>query len=194
MDANTNLRTSPFKNRINREGLKDYLSNNPIHQNINSFERGSEIIDGIFCSSNIKVTTCSYQSFQQSPGDHRGIEMEICLSSVFGNKKPHITPRPPRRLQCKLAYSVKKYNSILVRFIRNHKMNVRAQKLKDAAQFPLTLPQQKQFENLDSLMVEGMKLAEKKCRKLKMGGVQWTPQVSKNFKTIHVLCMLTKKK
>ena len=73
-------------------------------------------------------------------------------------------------------------------------MNFRAQMLKDKAQFPLTLPQQKQFETLDILMVEGMKLAEKKCRKLRMGGVQWTPQVSENFSTIQVLRMIIKKK
>ena len=123
MDANANLRHSTFKNKKRREGLKDYLSDNPIHHNIGSFERGSDIIDGIFCSSNITVTACSYQTFQQSPGDHRGIEMEINLHSIFGNKKPLISPRPPRRLQCKLTHSVKKYNTILTEFFSKHNMN-----------------------------------------------------------------------
>ena len=39
-----------------------------------------------------------------------------------------------------------------------------------------------------------MTQSEKKIRKLKMGGVQWTPQVSTNFETINVIRMLIKKK
>ena len=105
-------------------------------------------------------------------------------------QKKHITPQPPRRLQCKLSHSVKNYNSILQRFLRTHKMNEQAQTLKDSVQLPLTPSQQEQFEELDRRIVQGMKLAEKKCRKLKMGGVQWTPQVSENFETIHALRML----
>ena len=56
------------------------------------------------------------------------------------------------------------------------------------------MPQQEQFEELDSLMVEGMKVPDKKWRKLKMGVVQWTPQVSENFETIRALRMLIKEK
>ena len=42
-------------------------------------------------------------------------------------------------------------------------------------------------------MVEGITESEAKCRKLKIGGVQWTPQVSTNFETIHLIRLLIKK-
>ena len=175
MDANENLRSGHFSQRLRREGLKDHLSHSPNHKHINSFHRGSTIIDGIFCSGNIVVTTTSYQSFAQSPGDHRGIDMEICLTSIFGTKNPHIKPRPPRRLQCKLSHSVKAYNKNLQQYIRIHKLATRAQALKENACQPLTDRQQKEYEEIDKLMTEGMKQSELQCRKLKMGGVQWTP-------------------
>ena len=77
LDANENLRTGNFAQRLRREGLKDHLTHAPSHKHINSFHRGSTIIDGIFCSSNIVVTACCYQSFAQPPGDNRGVETII---------------------------------------------------------------------------------------------------------------------
>ena len=137
MDANDNLRNSNFSQRIKREGLRDHLSHQPYHKNINSFHRDSAIIDGIFCSSNVVVTASSYQSFDQSPGDHRGIEMELCLKSIFGTKNPHIKPLPPRRLQCKLSHSVKAYNLNLQKYLRIHNLDSRVQALKELPTRPL---------------------------------------------------------
>ena len=109
-------------------------------------------------------------------------------------EKPHIKPRSPRHLQCKLSHSVKSYNLNLQKYIRIHNPDARAQALKETARQPLTDQQQKEYEEIDKLTVEGMKQSEAKCRKLKMGGVQWTPQVSTNFETINVIRMLIKKK
>ena len=157
MDVNDNLRKSNF---IKREGLRDHLSHHPYHKIINSFHRGSTIIDGTFCSSNIVVTASSYQSFNQSPGDHRSFEMELCLKSIFGTKNPHIKPRPPRRLQCKLSHSVKAYNLNLQKYLCIHNLDSRAQAPKETAHQPFTEQQQEEYEEIDKLMVEGMKQSE----------------------------------
>ena len=109
-------------------------------------------------------------------------------------KPTHIIPRSPRRLQYKLSHSVKAYNLNLQKYISIHNLKARAQALKETAHQPLTDQQQKEYEEIVKLMVEGMKQSEAKCRKLKMGGVQWTPQVSTNFETINVIRMLIKKK
>ena len=185
MDANENLRNSNFAQRMKREGLRDHLSHQTYHKNVNSFHRGSTIIDGIFCSSNIVVTSSSYQSFDQSPGYHRGIEMELCLKSIFGTKNPHIKPRPPRRLHCKIRQSVKTYNSNLHKHIRLHNLDSRIQALKETVHHTLTEHQEEEDEEIDNLMVERMKQSEAKCRKLK---------ISTTFETIYLIRLLMKKR
>jgi hypothetical protein len=41
----------------------------------------------------------------------------------------------------------------------------------------LTHPQQMTLESLDRVRTDGMRFAEKKCRKLAMGSVDFSPQV-----------------
>jgi len=43
---------------------------------------------------------------------------------------------------------------------------------------PLTLSQQEEYEEIDRLRTQAMTRAEKQCRKLKMGEVEWSPQLA----------------
>jgi len=43
---------------------------------------------------------------------------------------------------------------------------------------PLTLLQQEEYKEIDRLKAQAMKRAEKQCHKLKMGGVEWSPQLA----------------
>jgi len=43
---------------------------------------------------------------------------------------------------------------------------------------PLTLEQMMEFENLDALRTKGMIDAEKHCRKMKMGAIEWSPDLT----------------
>jgi hypothetical protein len=195
MDANTNLRDSVFQKRMRREGLRDQLSNQPQHSKINSFFRGSTIIDGIFISRTLVMLKGGYQSFDESPGDHRGIWMEICASSLLGNTNPILKTRQPRRLQCKIAHTVRTYNNLLLQYLRKHKMAKKIKDFKRDSTIPLlTTEQQHQYELLDSQIVQGMKEADRRCRKLKMGQVQWTPEVSETNEVINSIRLILKKK
>jgi len=43
---------------------------------------------------------------------------------------------------------------------------------------PLTLSQQEEYKEIDRLRTQAMIRAEKQCRKLKMGGAEWSPQLA----------------
>ena len=80
-------------------------------------------------------------------------------------------------------------NLNLQKYLCIHNLDSRAQAPKETAHQPFTEQQQEEYEEIDKLMVEGITESEAKCRKLKIGGVQWTPQVSTNFETIHLIRM-----
>ena len=194
MDANANVRDSVFTQRMRKEGLKDQLSTQIENANTNSFFRGTDIIDGIFLSRTIVQLNGGYQSFEASPGDHRGIWIDICSMTALGNNNPIALPRQPRRLQTKMLTTVKKFNKVYQQHIDDHKLGQRARRLREVAHYPLSIEQSREFEEIDLQMVIGMKKADKQCRKLNMGAVQWTPQYTETNEKILVLGMILKKR
>jgi hypothetical protein len=89
---------------------------------------------------------------------------------------------------------VKKFNKAYQQHIDSHKLCQRARRLRESVKYPISEEQAKEFEAIDLQMVEGMKKADKLCRKLNMGGVQWTPAYTQTSETINVLNMILKQR
>jgi len=49
---------------------------------------------------------------------------------------------------------------------------------------PLNTTQQEEFEDIDNLWIQAMQKAEKNCCTLKLGGVEWSPQIGKSWDRI----------
>jgi hypothetical protein len=60
-----------------------------------------------------------------------------------------------------------------------HKVLPKLHQLYSTREGNFTLAQQQQLESLDRVRAEGMKHAERKCRKLAMGNVDFSPEVDK---------------
>ena len=50
-----------------------------------------------------------------------------------------------------------------------------------------------EYKSLDKLRIDGMKYTETKCRKLKMGAVPWTPELTKIRMRIEVWMLVLKR-
>ena len=76
MDANANIRDSNFTKRMQSKGLTDHLSHKTkkIHQLLFQWR---DIIDVIFLSRTLVQLNGEYQTFDSSPGDHRGISAQM---------------------------------------------------------------------------------------------------------------------
>ena len=150
--------------KMRQIGLQDRLSQHPAHLTVNSFFRGTDIIDGIYLSRTLVQLGGRYHSFAESPGDHRGIQIDICAEAALGNKIPIALPRQPRRLQIKIPTTVRKFNELFYQHICKHKLAKRASRLRENAKNPLTEKQMEEYESIDAEMVQGMKTSvRKKC-------------------------------
>lgn len=73
-------------------------------------------------------------------------------------------------------------------------MLTRAFSLQQSCTYPLPPHLQDEMETLDALRQEGMRLADKKCRKLPMGKVEWSPAIQKARELLELWGLILKKK
>lgn len=140
-----------------------------------TYSAGATPIDEIFVSSTLNISGAGYLEHGSTQGDHRPIWIDVHKETALGTKYPDLPSHKARRLKCQDPRIVKRYLKTLDRFYKKHKIYERAYQLFHNFSYPLSEQQQHEYEALDNLRVTGMKFAEKKCRKLKMGGRKWSP-------------------
>ena len=120
--------------------------------------------------------------------------IDIPLAQAFGTCLPPANKPKARRLKTSDPRVVAKYLKNYKAFVKTHNLLDRAFNLQAScrAGAPLSEEQVTEFEKIDELRVQGMKMAERKCRKLKMGNVPWSPKIGQASLQIHVWKMIIK--
>jgi hypothetical protein len=105
----------------------------------------------------------------------------VLINSLFGHKMPPTNKPQARRLKCNDPRVVKSFNQYYFEFLRKHKLRERAFPLEANTIYPLPRPLQQQAEQLNTLKMQGILHADRKCQKLRMGGVPY----SKRYKQLN---------
>ena len=161
--------------------MKEAITTLHTHPPPPTYHRGSQAIDGIFVSESVGATRAGYLGFGELPGDHRAIWMEVPTKHIIGYKM-HDIPRPrARRLKLDDPRTVDRYNRLLDIYFKTHQVyDILKGLTRDCERKQsCNMKNQEIYNKLDKIREEGMKYAEKKCRKLKMGGVAWSPKIQK---------------
>ena len=138
--------------------------------------RGSRPIDAMFGSSpSLTGSKCGYFPFGVAPGDHRALWVDLPLADVFGVVSSPSVPRVARRLQCRDPRVVKRYQTTLQSFYDQHDLPSRTFHLEQSIDGPLSPAQAQEWERLDALRLQGIFLADRRCRRLRTGAVPWSP-------------------
>ena len=98
-----------------------------------------------------------------------------------------------RRLQCDDPMSVQRYLTILIAELDKIDAH-KAIPLEANAQIPLSLLDAFIYEDLDEKITRCTQKAEKKCRKLFMGGVPYSPELAMHLNQINLWRLLIRKK
>ena len=144
---------------------------------IPTFERGSKTIDAIFASLNLSAVRGGFLSFKSFPTDHRLLWCDIQFDDLFGSPRMTIIPHTRRRLKCEDPRSVQKFCATYSKLLTSHNLIDDAQRLQSSITGALTEAQQREFERIDRSRIKFMLMAEKKCRKFKTGGIEFSPKV-----------------
>ena len=160
----------------------------------NTFEFGSKPIDGIFMSSTLSIQQGGYLPFGEGiDSDHRVAWVDLSYTTAFGHNSPPLSRPIARRLTCKHPIIRDRFIAAYEAFIVQHKLHEKTHALLARASYPLSEYDQRMFEWIDQMRLIGIQQAEKRCRKLRMGDVVFSPSVMKWWKSIETWKLLIKK-
>jgi hypothetical protein len=139
--------------------------------------RGQRPIDGVYLSLDLDVSMCGYLRFgKEMSSDHLLLWLDIVTSYLLGHDLDLISKVAARRLKYNDPRIRKKYEAVYEEFIETHKFLKQAQVLANVVQEQRwVLVHEVENEQLYDLCIPGITRASKKCRKLMMGNIDWSP-------------------
>lgn len=185
MDCNEDTRSKDLQAFAKECGIKEIIQSSnlttPGESPPNTYIDGSAPIDAIFVSQGLTCVSAGYCGFFDGPhvkrADHRCLWVDFHIEALFGHRMAPIVRAPARRMNLSDPRISNRFLSFLSTFVSHHDLLNRAEALADSASQPLSLEQQEEAESLDRLKQEAIAYADKHCRKLKMGGVPYSPDL-----------------
>jgi hypothetical protein len=159
-----------------------------------TYHRGSQSIDGIFISHTIQPVKMGYAPFGIFPSDHRCIWIDITTVNAFGYRLPHSIKPSARRLKSDNPRVRNRWLDIYEDFLRQHDLHTRQYALEASIDGQLSEAQIIEYEYIRSKRMEGIKLADLKCRKLHMGEVPFSAKYKELTSKIELWKAVVKKK
>ena len=196
-DFNDNVIQPPISNffeTLNMHNLLHSLFEDVYHQAPNTFTRGKGSIDAIYATHSIQAIRGGYLPSHTFDSDHKTIWVDIQFRSIFGSKTLQQTPLQCRRLKNEDPRIVNKFNSAYHALLQQYHLPQALSQLISQVTSPLSLQHQQEYERIDKIRVHCLLTAEKKCRKLKTGQVEFSPTIQHHRNLIRFWKLLQKRK
>jgi hypothetical protein len=182
LDANSDVRDGDVNQMFFDAGMREVLleinSDLPVTstfaRNLNNIP-----IDGIFATPTITLQAGGYFGFGEGPGlDNRCLWLDVSFQSAFGYPPPPMGQFKTRRLTCNDPRVRERYNDLYRPFVLQHHLDSRSYLLQSSLTGPMSPSQATEFEGISSLRSEGIAYATHRCRKLRMGEVDYNPDLN----------------
>ena len=200
MDANEDVRTGEINTSFRNLGLRDAIldlhagSSPPATHNRN---QNRTPIDGLWTTPGLHVTFGGYGAFGDGcPSDHRSLWIDINYSSIFGSALEPLRHPTARKLKTNDPRLVHKYhNGVKTRMFKSgffKRMTAFKHRYKSGLlSRPTMITEYNLLHAEDTdLRVE----AEDNLRKLRMGGVPWSPRLQALREEIELWRMIVKRR
>jgi len=132
-------------------------------------------IDCVFASAHIVCLAGSFLASGRLLGDHRGVWLDIPKHLLLGCKIPLLLHVSAWQLKLNDPRFVDKYLNELEYLVIESNLHTRMDTLHSRTVYPLPPHLAREYELLDAESCKYMEIAEKKCRKFRMGGVPFSP-------------------
>ena len=145
-----------------------------------------KILDGLWCTPGIEVHRCGYQEPCHITGNHSLLWADISYTSALGHNPPY--PQKPNTccLRLRDSKATKRYLDKYESLVSEKKLAQRQFQLEQSTTYgqPLTPAQRIEADAIDTLRTRCMLQAERRCRKLKMGHMEFSKAISDPLKCI----------
>ena len=145
--------------------------------------RSNQVVDGIWKTPGIEVVAGSFLAPDEFTGDYSLLWLDVTYRSALGHNPPMPVTPAASRLQLHNSKLVERYLREYEKLIINESLCKRQFSLKATTSYgvPLTPAQAQEAEAIDVMRTKCMLKAEKKCRKLKMGMVDFSPEIAQSL-------------
>ena len=186
-DLNTDVTNKEITLWRERHRLKDvYISEFPNIKIPATYHKGKNTIDTIMVSHSIKIEKAGFLAFGDIPSDHRGLWLDVTYQTAFGHNMQKLIKPQARRLKSNNPIVRNNWIKLYKLFIKNNNLDEQLIQLESEI-IPgedMTENQQQRYNKILQIRHEGIRFADKRCRKLKMGGVPFSPEVKKTGQRI----------
>jgi hypothetical protein len=198
MDANEDVRGGDVNSFLQQVSLREVIlelhsdSSPPATQNRN---HQRQPIDGLWASPGISISQGGYLAFGDGcPSDHRGLWFDVEYSVALGQRPPNMVLPQPKRLKSKDPRTAKKYTKLVKKKMKELDFESRVLQLQSRAQDGWDSRLEKDYNSIQQENSQIRSDAEKKIRKLTMGGVPWSPELQVLRDTLELWTMLVRRK
>jgi hypothetical protein len=126
--------------------------------------------------------------------DHRCLWIDVSYITAFGHVMPALLRPKACQLHSKDLRVVANYVQAFKSFIKKNELIMLLDSLKQLTCYPLSSEGIELYEKIDELRCAGVQIAKKKCRKLCMGQVAYSPTLHQARRTIKAWSLTEKKK
>ena len=174
--------------KVTQQSIKQWANNVDLEEIITSahgddtatYHRGSKPIDSIFVSSSIRqVVGCGYLPFGYFMSDHRLLWADFPEEVLLGFNLPTVLAPRARKLQCGDPRISTKWNQLYKQHLQSVQLPTRVVKLEAEMNLPLSSQQQQEYNEIMRVRREAIAHADKHCRKIRTGGVPFSPPIKK---------------
>ena len=167
---NLNNNTGQVRKMMQNIGLSELLITR-YGKGPETYQSGTNTIDGIFATSGISIEQGGYTNHEESPGDHRWLWIDISEATLLERNRDDYAPPIERRATAKIPSVRLKFNDLLQAQVHLHDLYNKTIILFDAATKTklLTREQEIQYEIIEERMKRGVKHADTNCRKVRRG-------------------------
>jgi hypothetical protein len=136
-------------------------------------------IDGIWCSPRLSIERGGYFEYGAvCPSDHRCLWVDMTFMNAFGHNMALITKKKPRCLNCRDPRLVENYVHLYHQYAASHQLFQRVREFESRAPSMSRHAIIQEYEALDAIRCETTAFAERKCQKLRMGQVAFSPELN----------------
>ena len=174
VDANENMGTGILARLLQQLGLQDMIRQRSGKPGPATYFRGKDQIDGIWGSTGLDCSGARFMPFWQGVGDHCLAIVDLSFSSLVGQSIFWVIKPSMRQLDTSKMAVTQKYLMQVEGQWRHQKLGTKTATLYSNIRFPASPDFCKMQNQIDKQRVEILQSAEKRCRKLKTGGIPFS--------------------
>jgi len=136
-------------------------------------------IDGIFATPGISASRCGYLPFGERvyKADHRMLWLDLTFNTAFGHGLPPIMSAAARHLKLHCPVTKRRFKRTYRQEADRLGLPDQILWLEQAMTNPPTPEQTAEYEEIDRLNAKAILHADRKCRKLRMGTIPFSPKM-----------------